>query len=127
MVKFRPCYAALVAGILLVTNSGGSEAHAGRPKAHKYRHSDIDIPISLSTGTVRTAEFPVVDDAYDIMLQAERRLPLSDLQCMMGIRDSGRAFEDCKQRPLIQADWTVSDDGAIVYHGTTSGFDWGQF
>ena len=58
-------------GILLF----GSIVSAAGPKEQKYRYSEIDMPVSLAIGTVRTPEFPVIHEAYFIMIQAERRLP----------------------------------------------------
>jgi hypothetical protein len=101
----------------------GSTVWAGSPKPHKYRYSEIDMPVSLAVGAVRTPEFPVIHEAYFIMIQAEKRLPFVDQRCMMGLDNGTLDFKDCKKVPLLQADWTVSDDGHIVSRGSSTG--WG--
>ena len=95
-------------------------ASAGSHKERKYRYSDIDMPVSLAVGTVRTPEFAVRDEAYFIMLQAEKRLPFKDMQCMMGMTSGPLEFKDCTKEQLVQADWTVFDDGHIVAQGSSS-------
>jgi hypothetical protein len=55
----------------------------GRHGEHPYRYADVDIPISLAIGTVRTPEFPVAAQWYDIMVQVEKPLPFSQMHCMM--------------------------------------------
>src|ERR1044071_10005159 len=81
-------------------------------KNHKCRYSEIDLPVSLAVGTVRTSEFPVIHEAYFIMIQAEKRLPFVDMRCMMGLEDGTLDFKDCKKEPLIQAHWTVVVTGS---------------
>ena len=102
-------------------------AWAGSHKDHPYRHSDIDMPISLAVGTVRTPEFPVILESYDIMLQAEKRLPFFDLRCMMGLKNGTQDFKNCSKEPLILADWTVWGDGRVVSRGSISGFSGAQY
>lgn len=93
---------------------------AGSPKDHKYRYSEIDMPVSLGVGTVRTPEFTVKHEAYFIMIQAQKRLPFVDMQCMMGLMSGPLELSDCKKERLLQADWTVWDDENIVAQGSSS-------
>ena len=102
-------------------------ACAGGHKDHPYRYSVVDVPVSLAVGTVRTPEFPVKHEAYFIMLQAEPRLPFDDMRCMMGLKDGTLDYKDCKNEPLIQADWAVRDDTHLVGHGSSSGFGAAEF
>jgi hypothetical protein len=101
---------------------------AGGHKEHPYRYSDVDMPVSLAVGTVRTPEFPVVSQWYDIMVQVEKPLPFSEMQCMMGVTASPLELEDCKSNdPLLRADWTVRDGEHVVDQGsstTTAGAKW---
>ena len=93
---------------------------AGGRKEHPYRHSEVDIPVSLAVGTVRTPEFPVIGQWYDIMIQVEKPLPLVRMQCMMGVTSGLRDPKDCSSNdPLLRADWTVFDSGRVVDRGTT--------
>lgn len=100
---------------------------AARSKGHKYRYSEIDMPVSLAVGTIRTPEFPVIPQSYDILLAAEKRIPFADLRCMMGLKDGTLDFKDCNNEPLIQADWTVWSDGHVVSQGSNSGFGPAKF
>jgi hypothetical protein len=87
----------------------------------------VDMPVSLAIGTVRTPEFPVISDAYDIMLQAEKLLPFRDMQCMKGLKDGTLDFQECEKKPLIEAEWKVWDDGHVVSQGSSSGFGAAKF
>ena len=40
-----------------------------RSQKTPYRHSDVDMPILLTVGSIRTPEFSVVSEWYDIMVQ----------------------------------------------------------
>ena len=87
---------------------------------HPYPRSSADIPVSLQVGTVRTDEFPVIKEAYFIMLQAEKRLPFGDLQCMLGLKGH---HQPCANKPLVEGSWTVRDAGTktVVSEGSFSG------
>jgi hypothetical protein len=91
-------------------------------KDHPYRYSNVDMSISLGIGTIRTPEFPVVAQWYDILLQAEKPLPFRDMQCMMGLKDGTLDFKECTNEPLVEADWTVWKGEHIVSKGLSSGF-----
>lgn len=104
-------------GIVLLVSGVSS----GSSKEHKYRYSEIDMPVSLAVGTVRTPEFPVKHEAYFIMIQAQKgHLPFGDMTCMMGLTtgplDTKRCNQANKER-LLDADWTVWDDRKIVAQG----------
>jgi hypothetical protein len=87
-------------------------------KEHPYRYSDVDMPVSLAVGTVRTPEFSVKDQAYFIMLQAQKgHLPFVDMQCMMGLASSPFEKENCHQEPLLQTTWKVWDGKHLVAAG----------
>jgi hypothetical protein len=101
-------------GVLLL----GPSVSAGSPKQHKYRYSEIDMPVSLAVGTVRTPEFPVIHEAYFIMIQTEKRLPFVDQQCMMGLMSGPFEKRDCNKEPLLQTNWTVWDGEHIVAQGS---------
>ncbi len=88
------------------------------PKQHKYGYSEIDMPISLGVGTVRTPEFPVIHEAYFIMIQAEKRLPYVDMKCMMGLTAGPTEGSECNKEPVLKAYWTVLDGEHIVAQGS---------
>jgi hypothetical protein len=91
---------------------------AGDSKVHKYRGSEIDMPVSLAVGTVRTPEFAVRHEAYFIMIQAEKRLPFVDMECMMGLTAGPLETSECNKEPVLKADWTVLDGEHIVAQGS---------
>src|SRR5437660_1558133 len=96
----------------------GPIVSAAGPKEHKYRYSEIDMPVSLAVGTVRTPEFPVIHEAYFIMIQTEKRLPFVDQECMMGLMSGPLEKSECKKEPLLQTNWTVWDGEHIVAQGS---------
>jgi hypothetical protein len=78
------------------------------------------MPVSLAVGTVRTPEFPVTTEWYDIVIQVEKPLPFMQMQCMMGVTTGPLVLKDCStDDPLLQADWTVWDGGKLVDQGST--------
>jgi len=82
------------------------------------RKPEVNMPVSLAVGTVRTPEFPVKHQPYLVIIQAERRLPLADMNRMMGLTTGPRDPYNCNEEPLLQADWTVWDNGRVVDHGS---------
>jgi hypothetical protein len=94
-------------------------ASATKHNDHPYRHSDLDIPVSLAAGTIRTPDFPVVSEWYDIMVQVEKPLPFQRMVCMMGVGSGMLTQDACSSNdPLLRADWVVLDGGRIVDHGS---------
>jgi len=95
---------------------------AGRHKDHPYRYSVVDMSVSLAVGTVRTPEFPVSGQWYDIMVQVEKPLLFNQFKqmvCMMGVTAGPLDLKDCTNKePLLQADWTVLDGDHVVDKGT---------
>ncbi len=92
---------------------------AGGHTEHPYRYSVVDMPVSLAVGTVRTSEFPVGWQWYDIMVQVEKPLPFLKMQCMMGVTSGLRDPKDCsRDDPLLRADWAVLDGDHVVDKGT---------
>jgi hypothetical protein len=104
-------------GVLYMVPSVSAGSHKDFPE----KYSDIYMPVSLAVGTVRTPEFPVAVQAYDILIQAQRTLPISKMQCMMGATSNPFEFKNCSSDdPLLQADWTVLNEGHIVAHGSSA-------
>ncbi|HLJ90030.1 MAG TPA: hypothetical protein VKZ53_24690 [Candidatus Angelobacter sp.] len=87
-------------------------------KEHPYRHADVDIPVSLAVGVVRTPEFSTRAEWYDIMVQVEKPMPFVRMQCMMGVAPNWHT-EDCSiNDPLLRADWSVWDGEQMVDKGS---------
>lgn len=97
-------------------------ASAWGHKAHPYRYSVVDMPVSLAVGTVRTPEFsPRKSSWYWIMTQVEKPLPFRQMQCMMGVTSGGLDTKECNSDdPLLRADWTVWNEGKIVSSGSST-------
>jgi hypothetical protein len=101
-------------------------ALAGGHKEHPYRHSVVDMPVSLAVGTVQTPEFPVASLGYWILVQVEVPLPFQKTQfqqmkCMMGVTSGPIESQDCgRDDPLLRADWTVWDGEQMVDHGSST-------
>jgi hypothetical protein len=96
----------------------GLDANAGNRK-HQYKHSDVDMPVSLVPGTVQTPEFSVTSEWYDIIVQVEKPLPFLQMKCMMGAISGPLDSKDCSSNdPLLQADWTVWDGEHLVGNGS---------
>lgn len=91
---------------------------AAVPEHKKYpqKYSAVYMPVSLASGRVRTPEFPVKKEWYDIMVEVEKPLPFDEMTCMMGVPLSPA---DCSSiYPLLRADWTVWENGHIVHWGS---------
>jgi hypothetical protein len=111
------CWAILLLpffGVLLF----GLNASGGSRKDHPYRHSAVDIPVTLSAGSVRTPEFSAPAHWYWIMIQVEKPLPFQQMQCMMGTTLGPLDKANCNDDPLLQADWRVWEGDRVVEKGT---------
>lgn len=112
---FRSKLIAMTVAMLSFASCAGVRRHPDHP----YRYSDVDMPVSLAVGTVRTPEFPVRGEAYFIMLQARKgQIPFFDMVCMMGITSGPLDKERCSQAPLLETNWTVWDGAHIVAQGS---------
>jgi hypothetical protein len=95
---------------------------AGSHKGFPEKYSDIYMSVSLAIGTVRTPEFPVRLEFYDIIIQADRSLPISQMICMMGATANPFELKECStDDPLLRANWTVWSEGHDVAHGSSTG------
>jgi hypothetical protein len=86
------------------------------------------MPVSLAVGTVQSPEFRVKYTDYKIMIEVKRRLPLGQLQCMMGIKMIG-VPDHCAMYQwdtVLEAEWTVRDGEHIVAQGAVHGKDEGS-
>jgi hypothetical protein len=102
-----------ILGFLYMTPS----VSAGTHKKFPEKYSDVYMPVSLAVGTVRTPEFVVDSQLYDILIQVEKPFIFNRMTCMMGVSDS--PIDHCRSNePLLRADWTVWDGEHIVDHGS---------
>ena len=97
----------------------------GRPhEPHPYRHSVVDMPVSLAVGEVRTPEVPVVQDLYYIMIQVEKPLPFPQMMCMMAVTQNQLDRNLCtSDDPLLRADWKVLDGSQQIVRMGSSTLD----
>ena len=104
---------------LIPLNDAIPVAETTRHKEFPQKYSAVYMPVSLAIGRVRTPEFPVEKQWYDIMLQVEKPLPFQQMQCMMGVTAGPLEKKDCSSDdPLLRADWTVWEDAHMVRWGS---------
>jgi hypothetical protein len=96
--------------------------HCYSDKDHPYRYSVVDIPVSLTEGTVRTPEFSPPASWYWTMVQIEKPFPTKQMACMMAVEnDSPQSWTDCPLSDrLLRADWTAWEDGKIISGGSST-------
>lgn len=99
------------------------------PKKYPQMYAAVYMPISLAAGRVRTPEFSVVKPQwYDLVLQVERPLPPLRMRCMTGATLGPLDAKDCgKNERVLRADWTLWEDGHIVYWGSIPDEDGGAW
>src|ERR1039458_9165008 len=125
MSAFSRCQMALTAittaGMLFPASGDGQQAY------HTWRRPEIQVPISLAIGTVRTPPFHVKKADYAIIIQVARRLPFGDLKCMFRAPAWSGGVADCSGDTLLQEEWKVLDEnkqvvaqGSEVERGTRS-------
>jgi hypothetical protein len=99
------------------------------PKKYPQKYAAVYMPVSLAVGRVRTPEFTVAKPQwYDIVLQFEVSLPPLRVRCMTGATLGPLDAKDCeKDERVLRADWTVWEDGRIVYWGSIPDEDGGKW
>jgi len=88
---------------------------------------EVNIPISLAIGTIRTPVFTSSANAYSISLEFRRSsLSEEELQCKVGrldaAEDADKVAEKCKVQPLIDVKWRVLEGDEEIAHGSDGGF-----
>lgn len=105
---------------LLPLSDALSSSGATKHKEFPQKYSAVYVPVSLAAGRVRTAEFPVDKEWYDVIIQVEKPLPFQQMQCMMGVTSGPLEKKDCSSDdPLLRADWTVWEGAHIVQWGSS--------
>jgi hypothetical protein len=96
--------------------------HCYSDNDHPYRYSVADIPMSLAVGTVRTSDFSPPSSWYWILLEVEKPLPTKQMTCMMAVADdSPQSWKECPiGNRLLQADWTIWEDGKVASSGSST-------
>lgn len=99
------------------------------PKKYPQKYAAVYMPVSLAAGRVRTPDFVATQSQYyDIVLQLERPLPPLQMRCMTGATLGPLDAKDCeKNERVLRANWTVWEDGRIVYWGSIPDEDGGAF
>ena len=72
----------------------------------------VDVPVSLSAGRVRTAEFQInVESTYSIGIAVEQSPDYEETRCLLGI-------DQCQGNPsVLRASWSVSRAGRVLVGG----------
>jgi len=99
------------------------------PKKYPQKYAAVYMPVSLAVGRVRTPEFTVAKSQwYAIVLQVEEPLPPLRMRCMTGATLGPLDAKDCGENErVLRADWTVWEDGRIVYWGSIPDEDGGKW
>ena len=98
------------------------------PKQYPQKYADVYMPVSLAAGRIRTPAFSVAKRQwYAIVLQVEMPLPALRMRCMTGATLGPLDVKDCKENErVLQADWTVWEDGHLVRWGSIPDEDFGK-
>ena len=81
----------------------------------------IDVPASLTLGTMRTPAFPVKHKIYRIILLVKApTAPIWDVACLLGT-DWSSLGKKCNVEPLLAGNWIVWDGAIKVDEGSFSG------
>jgi hypothetical protein len=103
----------------------GQVASAENSKDKPYRHSGVELPISLAIGTVRSPEFVAKHDLYQMKIEAEWLLPTVELRCKMGF-GVVPPTDKCRAQAVLEVEWRVLDGGNVVARGSAGGIS-GEF
>lgn len=105
-----------VAGWLLMI---AAVCSAGDRKQWPSKFAIVEMAVSLAPGNIRTPEFPVDGQWYDIVIQVEKPSSLSfhEENCMLGTVLGPLDKAGCKRSaPLMQANWAVCEYDAAPCH-----------
>jgi hypothetical protein len=95
--------------------------------AHPYRYSVLDVPVSLSKGTVTSPTFSTRTHWYWILVQVEKPFSFERMNCMMSTQ-SGDGLRNCVSTdPILDAKWQVRDGDRIVATGVSEPTGAGKF
>jgi hypothetical protein len=85
---------------------------AGDRKQWPSKYAVVEMPVSLAMGNIRTPDFPVDGQWYDIIIQVEKppSLTFQQEKCMFGTTSGPLDVKDCDRNdPLLQANWAVCE------------------
>ena len=98
----------------------GLTGHVWAQRCDVCTKNGIDMPVSLAAGTVRTPEFAVKKEYYNITIDARWLLPTDELRCRMGFAVSP-SDRHCRWEPLLETKWRVLDGDRVVAEGLDEG------
>jgi hypothetical protein len=81
----------------------------------------VDVPVSVKPTHVRTGEFRVnLKRPYLIKLEAKKRIPFDDLNCLLGVASGPGNFMGikCNTPSVVRANWVLTSGKKIVAKGT---------
>jgi hypothetical protein len=81
------------------------------------------VPVNVTLGSfdrphITTQFQPNFDGLYFIEIEAQKRMPLDTLHCLMGVEADATRCRDAGS--AIDASWTVASDGQEIAHGDSS-------
>jgi hypothetical protein len=125
-MRYRPERRQYVAFVLLALAGVVYFARPDAPDVRKWRPPNI--PIELKFGKVQTPEFAAgLDTKYRLLVECERRIEFTRLQCLLGMVDGQRA-QTCATTPkIIDIDWTVQHNGQLGASGSSKDSSGGEY
>jgi hypothetical protein len=83
----------------------------------------VDMPVSVAVGSVRTPEFTVKHEGYQISIRAKKNFPFDEMNCMLGLSPMEPIGSgNCDKEPLLNLTWIVWDQGRTVAQGLVHGW-----
>lgn len=116
----------IASGVICVLLFIAPGVSARERKAHPYRRSILDMPVSLEVGTIRTPEFsPRKPGWHFIMIQIEKpkdRTTFQQMTCMLGTTLGGHdlLYHCSDDDPLLRVAWIVRNEDQIVLTGVST-------
>ena len=87
----------------------------------------LEFEVDLKPGVITSTEFRVGMKAhYDITLEAERNLPVDEINGLLGIQ---RTVSNWSLEPVVDIEWTLKSGNSVVASGSSrdeKGGGWGR-
>lgn len=99
----------------------GLAGHSSAQRCDVCTKNGVDMPISLAAGTVRTPEFAIKKEYYNIAIDVHWLLPTDELRCRMGFAVSP-SDRHCRWESLLETKWRVLEGDRVVAEGLDEGW-----
>src|ERR1035441_9026463 len=125
-MRFRAKRHQYVAFVLLAL---AGAVYFARPPAVDIRPwKPLEVPIELKVGKVPTPEFTAgLDTKYLLLVESERRIEFTRLQCLLGTVDRQRVQTCANIAETIDIDWAVLHNGQLTAAGSSKESSGGEY